>query len=144
MYRRQRLSLHDLSESINMGTLMQRSEVTPTHISSPRFTPQPPVSVFYVSICFGRGQLDVWKPPRWAGLGSPILVGDERDASAVRCVVCFKSGYERLPRNSQGTSPAQRNRREKTVFWSNGRHGCTRSLRVNISNPRTFIFLAIT
>ena len=30
----------------NMGTLMQRSEVTLTHTSRPRIPPQPPVSVF--------------------------------------------------------------------------------------------------
>ena len=100
----------------NRGTLMQRSEATPTHISSPRFTPQPPVSVFFVSICFGRGQLDVRKPHRWAGLGSPILVGDERDASAVLCVVCFKSRYDVLPRNLQGKSTTQQNRRKNDCF----------------------------
>ena len=29
-----------------------------------------------------------------------------------------------------------------TVFWSNGRHGCPRSLRQNISNARTFILFS--
>ena len=84
-----------------MGTLIQRSEVTPTHTSPPRFPPQPPVSVF-LSICSGQGRLDVQKPYRWAGLRIPILVGDEYDASAVLCVVCFKSGYDRLTGDLQG------------------------------------------
>ena len=128
-------SLHDLSGCIKHGHAHAlKQSYSDSHLPSQASSPAPRVGVCFV--CSGRGRLGVRKPHQWAGLGIPILVGDECDASAVLRVVCFKSGYDRLSSNLQGPALGRIDGR-MTVFWSNGRHGCTRHLRQNISAAST-------
>ena len=94
-------SLHDLSGCIKHGHAHAlKQSYSDSHLLSQAYSPAPRVGVCFV--CSGRGRLGVRKPHRWAGLGIPILVGDEYNASAVLCVVCFESGYDRLTGDLQG------------------------------------------